>query len=339
MQAATYIGNSTMEVTTRDQCAPRAGEVQIEVAYVGICGTDLHVLHGNMDQRVQLPATIGHEMSGVVAAVGDDVTDWAAGDRVTVMPLSWDGTCPACRAGNQHICQNLDFIGIDTPGALQGYWNVPADVLVRLPESVDLRTAALVEPVAVAVHDVSRAGLATGEKAVVVGGGPIGLLIAVVARSVGAEVLVVEPDAASTDDRGIARVHSRHPGRRHLSGRGVDQRSGSRRRFRGLGRRSCRPGATSLARVRGRVVVVAIHPQPRPLDLHRVFWRELTILGARVYERADFERAAELLAEGAIPTDVLITAVVPLTQMAHAFERLSKGQEMKVLIDVQAGAR
>ena len=127
----------------------------------------------------QRPLTFGHEMSGVIESVGADVTEWTVGDAVTVMPLDWDGTCPACLAGNQHICQNLNFIGIDSPGALQTLWNVPASTLVRLPEDLALDVAALVEPVAVAVHDVRRSELVRGDQAVVIGGGPIGMLIAI----------------------------------------------------------------------------------------------------------------------------------------------------------------
>ena len=108
------------------------------------------------------------------------------------MPLDWCGDCPACRAGHSHVCHNLNFIGIDSPGSMQRHWTVPARVLVALPDDVSLLTAALAEPTAVAVHDVRRAGLAPGEQALVVGGGPIGLLIALVARAKGAEVLVLE---------------------------------------------------------------------------------------------------------------------------------------------------
>ncbi|MGH1527018.1 zinc-dependent alcohol dehydrogenase [Leifsonia sp. L25] len=160
MLAANYVGERTITIEEREAAELRPGEVRVAVAYVGICGTDLHVFHGDMDARVTMPATIGHEMSGTIAEIGPDVDGWAVGDAVTVMPLAWDGTCPACRAGNEHICQNLDFIGIDSPGALQQSWNVPASTLVRLPEGVSLREAALVEPVAVAVHDVRRSELA-----------------------------------------------------------------------------------------------------------------------------------------------------------------------------------
>ena len=116
------------------------------------------------------------------------------GDHVTVVPLTWDGTCPACQAGNEHVCHSLRVSGVDLPGALQRRWNVRADQLVALPADLPLDHAALVEPTAVAVHDVRRAELAAGDRAVVLGGGPIGVLIAAVARHEGGDVVVVEVD-------------------------------------------------------------------------------------------------------------------------------------------------
>lgn len=336
MLAAEYTGDRTITVEEREPEALRPGEVRIAVAYVGICGTDLHVFHGDMDARVTTPATIGHEMSGTIAEVGPDVEGWAVGDVVTVMPLDWDGTCPACLAGNRHICQNLDFIGIDSPGALQQLWNVPASTLVRLPEGVSLRDAALVEPVAVAVHDVRRSELAPGDKAVVIGAGPIGVLIATVAAAFGADVVVAEIDPNR-------RAAAEEMGLRTLDPSAVDQvawvnewtgGTGADVVFEVSGAAAAVLGATSLAKVRGTLVVVAIHSQPRPIDLHRLFWRELRILGARVYERPDFERAIELVAEGAIPADRLITRVVPLPEVASAFETLEAGRAMKILVEV-----
>jgi (R,R)-butanediol dehydrogenase/meso-butanediol dehydrogenase/diacetyl reductase len=341
MLAASYVGSRTIDVREVPLTPPGPGEVQIEVAYAGICGTDLHIFHGSMDQRVTTPATIGHEMSGRVAALGAGVEDWSVGDPVTVMPLAWDGTCPACLAGNTHICQNLDFIGIDSPGALQERWNVPAGVLVRLPEGLRLDHAALVEPVAVAVHDVRRSQLVAGEKVVVIGGGPIGLLIASVARATGGDVAVIELDGsrrAAVADLGFVTVDPTATDQvawvnEWTGGAGADVV------FEVSGAAAAVLGATDLAKVRGRLVVVAIHSTPRPMNLHRVFWRELTIIGARVYERPDFEQAVRLLAEGRIPADALITAVEPLTATAHAFHTLESGKAMKILIDVQSERR
>ncbi|MFD3444381.1 zinc-binding dehydrogenase [Microbacteriaceae bacterium 4G12] len=336
MQTAAYVGDSRIEVRPADPTPPAPGEVQIAVAYTGLCGTDLHILHGNMDARVKTPLVFGHEMSGTIAAVGEGVDAWKPGDAVTVMPLDWDGTCPACLAGNSHICQNLNFVGIDSPGSLQQMWNVRQDLLVRLPNGVPLRVAALAEPVAVAVHDVRRSELSDGEKVVVLGGGPIGVLIATVARSFGGDVAVIEPEPsrrAQIDALGFPTIDPRETDQtawveEWTAGTGADVV------FEVSGAAAAVRGATALAKVRGTLVVVAIHPTPREIDLQRVFWRELRILGARVYQRTDFETAVELLADGVIPVDSVITRTVPLTGITEAFDDLEHGRALKILVDV-----
>ena len=337
MRAARYVGDGAIETADIPVTEPGAHEVQVRVAYTGLCGTDIHIRHGSMDARVTRPLVFGHEASGEIAAIGAGVEGWSVGDLVTVMPLDWDDTCPACRAGNQHICQNLDFIGIDSPGSLQELWNVPARTLVRLPAGIRLDHAALVEPVAVAVHDVRRSELRAGDKAVVIGGGPIGVLIATVAQNSGAEVLVIELDAARRGqiaDLGFATLDPRETDQvawveKWTDGAGADVV------FEVSGAAAAVLGATSLAKVRGTVVVVAIHPTPREIDLQRMFWRELRLLGARVYQATDFEAAVELVATGIIPADLLITGIVPLGKTADAFDDLEAGRAMKILVDVR----
>ncbi|MFV0427777.1 MAG: zinc-binding dehydrogenase [Beutenbergiaceae bacterium] len=328
-----------MTIQSGSAIDPGPGQVQIEVAYVGLCGTDLHILHGSMDARVTMPAVIGHEMSGRISAVGHGVSGWQVGEPVTVMPLSWDGSCPACLAGNQHVCHNLDFVGIDTPGALQQRWNVDASWLVRLPATMTMQQGALVEPVAVAVHDVRRSELASGDYAVVVGGGPIGLLIASVAQAAGAQVLVLETQPARRETAQALGLRAVDPAtgvadlvQEWTGGAGADVV------FEVSGAPAAVRSATGLLRVRGTLVVVAIHPEPVPLDLKQVFWRELRILGARVYEREDFERAVALVADGSIDSEVMISAIEPLDKVQDAFAALESGTAIKVLVDVQDGA-
>ena len=209
MRAALYVGNQEFRLEERLPSPPGPGEVRLDVAYVGICGTDLHIKHGAMDQRVSIPGVIGHEMSGTVAAVGAGVSDYAPGAAVTAMPLDWCDRCPACLAGHRHVCHNLVFVGIDSAGAMQQSWTVPERLLVRLPPGLALEHGALAEPVAVAVHDVRRGAVSPGERVLVVGGGPIGLLVACVAAAAGAEVLVSEPNA-------FRRSIARHRARRRL---------------------------------------------------------------------------------------------------------------------------
>jgi (R,R)-butanediol dehydrogenase / meso-butanediol dehydrogenase / diacetyl reductase len=335
---ANYVGDRAIEIRQHEPEPVGPGQVQIEVAYTGICGTDLHIFHGDMDARVDIPAIVGHEMSGIVAAIGDGVTQWRVGDHVTVMPLDWDGTCPACLAGNQHVCHNLNFIGIDSPGALQRFWNVNADVLVALPKHLPLDHAALVEPVAVAVHDVRRGEVSTGDRVVVIGGGPIGVLIATVAKHSGADVVVTEVDAGRRTAAADLGFRVLDPTTTDLVGWVNDwtANAGADVVFEVSGAAAAVLGSTDLVKVRGTVVIVAIHPQPRPINLQRVFWRELRLLGARVYERTDFERAIELLDSGVIPADALISSIRPITDTAAAFADLESGRGMKVLIDLSA---
>jgi (R,R)-butanediol dehydrogenase / meso-butanediol dehydrogenase / diacetyl reductase len=341
MKGVAYVGQGRLEIVTRDAEPPGPGELQVAVAYCGLCGTDLHIVHGDMDTRVRMPLVFGHEASGTVAAVGAGVIGWSAGDPLTVMPLIWDGTCAACLAGHQHICSNLVFVGIDSPGGLQQLWNVPAAIAVPLPAGLDLSTAALVEPVAVAVHDVRRAQVQVGDRVVVLGGGPIGVLIAVVARDAGADVLLAEIDGsrrASAAALGFAVVD---PASADLTAE-VERRTGGAGAdvvFEVSGAAAAARSATALAKVRGTIVVVAIHAAPREIDLQRVFWRELRLLGTRVYQRSDVDRAIELLHRGRIPADALISGVVPLEDTAAAVADLSAGRAMKILVDVAGTAR
>ncbi|MFE0332203.1 zinc-binding dehydrogenase [Streptomyces sp. NPDC058960] len=334
--AVRYKAARTLDTAPVEASSPGPGEVELAPAYVGICGTDLHIFHGDMDARVAAPAVLGHEMSGRVVRVGPGVAGWQPGDAVTVMPLRWDGTCPACTSGHRHVCQNLDFIGIDSPGAMQQRWTVPASTLVRLPKSVSLDRAALVEPTAVAVHDVGRARVREGERVVVVGGGPVGVLIALVARAAGAEVRLVELSThrrLRAEESGLtawdpAAEDVPELVRRWTGGAGADVA------FEVSGAAGGVDTAVEVLGVRGRLCLVAIHPRPREVNLHRFFWRELTLVGARLYDRSDFEKAVTLVADGTIPAERLISKVVPLTEAPAAFEALEAGGDvMKILVD------
>jgi (R,R)-butanediol dehydrogenase/meso-butanediol dehydrogenase/diacetyl reductase len=341
MLAAHYVAGRGIEVAEVDSRPPGPEEVQLEVAYVGICGTDLHILAGHMDERVPDHGVIGHEVSGRVAATGEGVTGWSAGDPVTVMPLRWCGQCPTCRAGHAHICDRLDFVGIDSPGAMQQLWNVPQELLVPLPPGLALRDAALVEPVAVAHHDVVRAALTAREPALVVGGGPIGVLIAVVARARGAEVVVAEPDPYRRSVAAGLGLDVLDPRAADLSPRldAWSQGAGAAVTFEVSGTQAGLDLALDALGTRGRLVAVGIHAERRQVDMKRLFWKELAIVGARVYDRADFTAAVELLARGTIPVDALVSTTAALADAPAAFESLAGGgRVMKVLLDCGAGA-
>ena len=336
IRAAFYTGRKTFTIEPREPAPPAAGEVRLRVAYVGICGTDMHVFHGNMDARVGHHRVIGHEMSGTVESVGAGVEGFAPGDRGVVRPLDHCGRCPACRAGHTHICHRLKFLGLDTDGAMQELWSVPAHTLHKLPEGMDLETAAMIEPLAVAVHDVRRARLQVGETALVIGGGPIGMLIAMVAQRAGARVLLSEINpsrlalAASMGFTGL------NPKEADVAAR-VAEITGDRGAdvvFEVSGTQGGVDLMTAAAATRGRVCMVAIHAKPATVDLFRFFWRELEMVGARVYEAEDYDRAIALIAEG-LPVERLITDRHPLAEVQRAFESLEgNATAMKTLIRV-----
>jgi 2-desacetyl-2-hydroxyethyl bacteriochlorophyllide A dehydrogenase len=340
MKAAYYHGNRSVRLGESTIEKPGPGQVRIHVAYCGICGTDLHIFQGHMDGRVTIPQVVGHEMSGEIAQVGPQVTEWQIGDRVVVRPLDPCGTCPACRAGHSHICYNLKFLGIDTPGAFQGSWTVPAHTLHRLPDAVPLDVAALIEPLAVACHDVRRGQILPGEQIVIIGGGPIGMLIALVARHQGAQVLVSEINPYRVQLAQQLGFETTNPAQSDLVGvveKWTDG-AGADVVFEVSGSAAGAKAMTELVRTRGRIVVVAIFAQPPPVDLFRIFWRELNIIGTRVYEPQDFEQAIQLAAKGALPLEQIVSARRPLSELQITFEDIESSTElMKVLVDTRKG--
>jgi (R,R)-butanediol dehydrogenase / meso-butanediol dehydrogenase / diacetyl reductase len=291
-----------------------------------------------MDHRVRVPQVIGHEMSGTVAEIGSGVEGFQVGDPVVVRPLDTRGETPADR-GFSHIGRNLKFLGIDTPGAFQSSWTVPAFTLHRLPPGVDAKTAALTEPLAVACHDVGRAELEAGETAVVIGGGPIGVLIALVARQRGARVLVTE---VNQDRLAFARAlgfETADPTAVDVEEcvNSLTGQAGADVVFEVSGSAAGALQMSRIAGIRGRLVVVAIFPEPPPVNLFDFFWKELELRGARVYEPEDYECAIELLAAGELPLDRLITSVESLERLPDVFAEQALGSSaMKILVDCRS---
>lgn len=337
IQAAFYRGNKTFVVEETTAVPPGAGEVSVRIAYCGICGTDMHVFHGNMDARVGYNRIVGHEMSGWVAAVGEGVTDLTVGQKVVVRPLDPDLNCPASKAGYSHISHNMKFLGLDTDGAMQEIWTVPAHTIHVLPDDMRMDHAALIEPVAVACHDISLSQLQPGEDVVVIGGGPIGILCAMVARDAGGKVVVSEVNKARIAIAQKLGFDTINPSENDLA-EAINSRTGGKGADVVFEVSGTQPGVdamTAVAATRARIVMVAIHAQKPQVDLFQFFWRELKLIGARVYEPADYEKAISLVASGAIDSETVITDVSPLADIQAAFEALdSSPTALKSLIKV-----
>ncbi len=337
IRAAVYRGGRTFAVETRRPEPPGPGEVSIRTAYCGICGTDLHVFHGHMDSRVGLNRVIGHEMSGTVIEVGRGVDNVSPGERVVVRPLAHCGDCPVCAAGCQHICENLKLLGLDSDGAMQDIWRVPSHTVHNIPDSLSLKHASLIEPVAVACHDVRLAELTNRDFSLVIGSGPIGLLVAIAARDAGASVLVSEINPSRLEIARSFGFETVNPAEESLAGR-VNARTKGRGAdviFEVSGTQAGVDTMTEVAAARARLVIVAIHTQKRAVDLFQFFWRELRMSGVRVYEPEDYELAIKIVSEGRFDTDAVITDIHPLSEIQTAFDMLdSDPGAMKTLIQV-----
>ncbi len=337
MKATRYEGNKTFSVIEKEVETPANGEVRIKVAYSGVCGTDVHIYHGMMDQRVNIPVTIGHEMSGTIDAIGEGVTGYEVGDKVVVRPLDDRGAKPSDKGFN-HVCEELKFIGIDSPGSMQQYWNVPAFTLHKLKAETDLKLAALIEPLSVAAHDVRLSELKEGETAVVLGGGPIGLLVAMVAKEAGAQVIISEVNP-------VRITKAKELGFDCVSPVDVDLVEYVREKTEGrladvvfevAGVQPALDVMTEVAGIRGRIVMVAIHGQPKPVNLFKFFWKELKLIGARVYEKEDYEKSIALITANELPFEDMITDVQPLSNIQEVFENIDKNPNgLKVLMDCQ----
>ena len=186
----TQPGKIEFHEVPRPQAKP--GEVLIEVKRIGVCGSDIHVYHG-LHPYTSYPVVQGHEVGGIVAEVGEGVTGFAPGEKVVFMPQVACGECYPCRHGMYHICDQLKVMGFQTNGAAQELFPVPAEMVLKVPDSISLDQAAMIEPVSVAVHALSRVGSVEGQKVVVLGAGTIGNLVAQVARaSCAAAVMITD---------------------------------------------------------------------------------------------------------------------------------------------------
>lgn len=330
MRAAVLHGPGELVVEEVPVPALGAGDVLVEVDSCGLCGSDLHLVLEGWGQRGSIP---GHEWSGVVSAVGEGVTRWAPGDPVVGGPTVRCGACAMCRAGRPSLCADRDTPGTGVErGALATFTTAREDELLPLPDGVDLRTAALSEPLAVALHGITRSGAEPGQRVLVFGAGPIGALTIAALRALGVDdVRCVEPgekrralagavgarqvlDPADLEVPSIA-----EPGR--VVADAVDvviEASGNGK--------AMEAGLAQLVRGGTLVLVGAGMASPR-FDPNRILLNEPTITGAFTYDLGGFERALDLLGSGALPVDALLEpGGVPLDGALEAMHGLAEGR-------------
>ncbi|MCL4191792.1 MAG: galactitol-1-phosphate 5-dehydrogenase [Thermoguttaceae bacterium] len=316
-------------------------DVLVAVKACGVCGSDVHGMDGSSGRRVP-PIIMGHEASGVIAEVGPQVSGWQAGDRVTFDSTVYCGRCHYCARGNVNLCDHRQVLGVSCgefrrDGAYAEYVVVPENILYRLPDGVSFEQAAMVEPVSIAVHAVSRVPVRLNDTAVVMGTGMIGLLVVQALRAAGCGPIIaidVEPVKLELArrlgaDEGISprECDAVAEVQRRTGGRGADIV------IEAAGFSETVAQAVRLARKGGSIGLVGnLSPQVE-LPLQAVVTRELTLYGSCA-SSGEYPACLDLIARGAIKVEPLMSSVAPLEEGAKWFERLYRREPglMKVIL-------
>lgn len=302
---------------------PPAGWARVRSLAIGICGSDVHVLGGH-HPFVAYPVFPGHELVGEVEAVGAGVDATWVGRRVVLEPGLACGTCRTCRRGDRHLCESLRVMGFQAPGGMADAFDAPIDRLHALPDVVDTEHGALVEPLAVATHALRLAGDMAGRDVLVLGAGTIGVLCALVARSDGARVLVVDP---SRERRELATAGF---GLESAADAPVDAVDVAFECV-GVGA-ALRSGIVAL-RKGGTLMVVGVHGRDASIQAGWIQDRELRLQGTLMYQGRDVVRAIDLITSGALDLAAMVGARYPLAAAQEAFAvATGGGAVLKVLL-------
>ncbi len=328
MRAAVYRERRNLAVERRPLPELGPHDVLLRVAHCGVCGTDLHLVLDGWGRKDSIG---GHEYSGRVAAVGPSVTRFAVGDAAIGGPDPGCGTCAYCRAHRPGLCATRGGPGMDAfQGAFAEFVRASEASLVAVPVGVSLRDAALCEPLAVALHGITRSGIRPGGRALVTGAGPIGMLTLAALRAQGVDdVTVSEPSALRRDLAArLGAAKTLEPGDLRVPPLPFDIVDGAcDAAFECSGRGDALRAALAQLKRAGTLVIVGTGMERPRLDCNRVLLNELVVTGAYNYDENGFEDALHLLASGRLDTDLLIEPDdIGLDDMLGAMERLAAGE-------------
>ena len=353
MQAAVYYGPMDIRLEQVPEPEIRPGGVKVQVDWCGICGTDLHeYLAGPIFippagsphplTGETLPLTLGHEFAGEVVEVADDVDGVSAGDRVAIEPVFRCGECPACRRGETNLCEKLGFYGLmGGGGGMSEFAVIPSYMIHPLPDGLTNEHGALVEPIAVGLRAVRRAGVQEGQSALVFGGGPIGAVTVGCLRALGAGPIMVAEVADArkrkaldigadavidpTEEDVVARV------RELTGGEGVEHS------FDAAGIEQTLQTALKATRKSGSVTIISIWEGPVQVHPNDIVLSELNVRGTICYTPEDFRDTITMLRDGTIRTEGIITERIPLSDVLEGgFRELVEHKDRHVKILVHA---
>lgn len=341
--------NEYNKINWQEVSDPKTGDddVLIKITCASICGTDEHIFTGEFQSRTSLPLIPGHEFVGLVTETGKNVTGLAPGDQVVVDPIIWCGECDACRAGYYPACSSLKLIGIDLDGGFAELIAVPQSMVIRLPEAIHGRHAALIELLSIGFHASNRSGLKKDDNLVIWGGGKVGnaILLASKIKSNGKVFLV------DILDERLTRAKNRFPDvitinasredpleviKEQTDNKGVDVA------FEAVGHAQLDEGMVhpvrgSIQSIRGggTVCVLGLSDQPAPLIMKELIWKEAKIVASRV-SHGEFNESIFHLEDGSLDPGFLITSFRPMKEAQSAFEDLQNEPEkhLKILLEL-----
>jgi (R,R)-butanediol dehydrogenase/meso-butanediol dehydrogenase/diacetyl reductase len=335
MRAIAIAEDRTLTPTDLEEPALEPNEARVQVAFCGICGSDIHM---RASAAVPTGAVMGHEFSGTISELGSGVEGHSVGDRVAVYPFASCGECPNCRRGDPHVCLQAATTGLGlgmNPGAYAESVVVGQSMLVALPEELPLEHGALVEPLAVGLHGVTIGEAGPGDRCVVIGAGPIGLMTALSLRARGIDqVIVVERNerrqerirSFGFDALGLEDVHVKV-----IEAFGGDLPDVV---FECAGNPAAPQLAIELVRSRGVIVLLGVLEEPVEISQLVLLIKEAQLRASFAYRREEFVEAVDLLVAGKVPADSLITATAALERAQEMFEQLEDPatEQIKILL-------
>ena len=328
-RSVVWDGGEGVEVESREVPTPGPGELRVRVEASGLCGTDLHIASGEYP-FAKSGVTLGHEFSGTVVELGEGVDAFSEGDRIVVDPNIPCRVCRYCHDSRPHLCENPQAIGVTLNGGLSEFASLPVSQAYRVPDGLPLEAAALTEPLACALHAVDLGGLRPGERALVLGAGPIGILCSMLLVAAGAsEVLVSEPNP----DR---RERIRRVGAEPLD---PESEAMAERVFECVGRPETMRAAVEAANPGGTVMWVGVAPPDVevPVKPYDMFSRELTIRGSYTNPYV-MRRALALLASGRLDWQTVVTHRFALEDFGEAWAAHREGAGLKISVQPATNA-
>ena len=316
------------------------GQVLVKIQKIGICGSDIHVYHGE-HPFTKYPITQGHEVSGEIAALGPGVTGFVLGQKVTIQPQVVCGNCWPCRHGKYNLCEELKVMGFQTTGVASRFFAVDESKVTPLPDSMSFDEGAMIEPLAVAVHAVQRAGDVTGKDICVLGAGPIGILVAQVAKGLGArKVMITDVSKIRLEkarECGVdvcVNTREKDFGEEFLRCFGPDKADVI---YDCAGNNITMGQAIQYARKGSTIILVAVFATRGDVDLAVLNDHELDLNTSMMYRNEDYLKAIELVEEGKVQLKPLISKHFPFQEYLAAYEYIDANREttMKVIINVQ----